>query len=239
MPKRRGFTNKHLPMGLRILHEDEDIIIVDKPSGLLTMSDGRSQVHTVYSALTDYVRKGQTKSRKRIFIVHRLDREASGILIFAKTQAARDNLQKNWSDAKKTYLTLVHGNPKEKERKITSYLTENRAFIVYSTSNTREGKLSHTAYRVISEIEGRSLLEVDLLTGRKHQIRVHFSEAGHPIVGDRKYGDKKSPDKRLALHAISIEFKHPRTGRSSFFETDEPGFVKRFRGMNHLPTSNN
>jgi 23S rRNA pseudouridine1911/1915/1917 synthase len=228
MPKRSGITNKHMPKGLRISYEDKDILVVEKPSGLLTMATDVSKTVTVYHALTDYIRKGQAKSKKRVFIVHRLDREASGILIFAKTEAARDYLQKNWSDSKKTYLALVHGNPKEKERTITSYLAENKAFIVYSTSNTKEGKISHTAYRVIGEIEGRSLLEVDLITGRKHQIRVHLAESGHPIIGDRKYGDKKSPQKRLALHAISISFKHPRTGKSCSFKTSTPGFVRRF-----------
>lgn len=231
MPKKSGSTNRHLPRGLRIIHEDQDILVVEKPSGLLTVATDRDKKRTVYHALTDYVRKGQAKSRNRIFIVHRLDREASGILVFAKNKDARDCLQGYWKDAKKTYLALVHGNPKCRERTITSYLTENRAFVVYSTSNTKDGKLSHTAYRVIREAEGMSLLEIDLLTGRKHQIRVHLAESGHPIVGDRKYGDKKTSHKRLSLHAAAISFRHPRSGKTCLFETETPEFVRRFEAL--------
>ena len=231
MPKKSGTTNKHLPKGLRIIHEDRDILVVEKPQGLLTVGTDRDKTRTVYNALTDYVRKGQAKSRNRIFIVHRLDREASGILVFAKNEEARDFLQKNWKEAKKSYLALVHGSPKSKERTITSYLAENRAFVVYSTMNARDGKLSKTAYRVIREANGMSLLEIDLLTGRKHQIRVHLAESGHPIVGDRKYGDKKSPHKRLSLHAQAISFRHPRTGNACSFETETPDFVRRFEAL--------
>jgi tRNA pseudouridine32 synthase/23S rRNA pseudouridine746 synthase/23S rRNA pseudouridine1911/1915/1917 synthase len=231
MPKKSGSTNRHLPQGLRIIHEDRDILVVEKPSGLLTVATDRDKTRTVYHALTDYVRKGQAKSRNRIFIVHRLDREASGILVFAKNKDARDCLQGSWKEAKKTYLALVHGKPKYRERTITSYLKENRAFVVYSTSNTKDGKLAHTAYRVIREAEGMSLLEVDLLTGRKHQIRVHLAESGHPIVGDRKYGEKKSSHKGLSLHAAAISFRHPRSGKACLFETERPEFVRRFEAL--------
>ncbi len=231
MSKKIGSTNRHLPKGLRIIHEDQDILVVEKPPGLLTVGTDRDKTRTVYYALTDYVRKGQAKSKNRIFIVHRLDREASGILVFAKNEEARDYLQKNWKDVKKTYFALVHGNPTCKERTITSHLTENKAYVVYSTANAKEGKLSHTAYRVLREVEGMSLLEVDLLTGRKHQIRVHLAESGHPIVGDLKYGDKKSSHKRLSLHAIAISFRHPRTGKLCDFKTERPEFAKKFDAL--------
>jgi len=231
MSKKSGSTNKHLPKGLRIIYEDQDILVVEKPSGLLTMGTDREKTKTVYHALTDYVRKGQAKSKNRIFIVHRLDREASGILVFAKNEATRDHLQKNWKDAKKTYLALVHGIPKCKERTITSYLTENKAYVVYSTPDTKIGKLSQTAYHVIREAGGLSLLEIDLLTGRKHQIRVHLAESGHPIVGDQKYGENKSSHKRLLLHAISISFRHPLSGKECIFKTKAPDFVKKFRAL--------
>ncbi len=142
-------SGKHLPGGLAILHEDRDIIVVDKPAGLLTISTEREKSRTAYFILTDYVRKGVAKSRNRIFIVHRLDRETSGILIFAKNEEAKFRLQSQWQDTKKQYLAVVHGRCEKHAETITTYLAENQAHGVYTTSDARKGKLSHTAYRVL------------------------------------------------------------------------------------------
>jgi tRNA pseudouridine32 synthase/23S rRNA pseudouridine746 synthase/23S rRNA pseudouridine1911/1915/1917 synthase len=204
MRKGSSLSTRGLPRGLVILHEDRNILVVDKPAGLLTMGTDTDKTRTAYFILTDYIRKGYSKSQKRIFIVHRLDREASGILIFAKSEEAKLCLQSQWKETKKKYLAVVHGKCEKRSGNITTYLAENKAYGVYSTSDTRKGKLSHTAYKVLKETKDFALLEVDLLTGRKHQIRVHLAGIGHPVVGDQRYGKENKAHKRLALHARSI-----------------------------------
>ena len=221
---RKGSGRTHLPFGLRIIHEDEEILVVEKPSGLLTMGTGKDKTRTAYFILTGYVRKGYAKSRKRIFIVHRLDRDASGILVFTKNIKAKQRLQEAWDKTEKKYLAVVHGRLKKKEGIISTHLAENKAHVVYSTPVTAKGQLSHTAYRTLKLMKAFSLLEIDLLTGRKHQIRVHLSEIGHPIVGDRKYGKGNEGTNRLALHAKSLSFKHPSTGKLLAFDTDFPEY---------------
>jgi RluA family pseudouridine synthase len=216
--------NKLLPGGLAILHEDRDVIVVDKPPGLLTISTDREKSRTAYFILTDYVRKGVAKSRNRIFVVHRLDRETSGILLFAKNEAAKFRLQSQWPDTKKKYLAVVHGRCEKREETITTYLAENQAHGVYTTNDARKGKLAHTAYKVLKQTKELSLLEVDLLTGRKHQIRVHLAAIGHPVVGDPRYGPERKVRNRLALHAKSISFAHPFSGEPLTFETKVPAY---------------
>lgn len=215
---------KHLPKELAILHEDRDIIVINKPAGLLTMATERERENTAYFLLTDYVRKGNPKSYNRIFIVHRLDRETSGILIFAKTEQAKHFLQENWQNFSKKYVAAVHGQLKEKEGIIESYLAENQNYRVYSVSNPAKGKYSKTGYRVLKENEKFSLLEIDLFTGTKNQIRVHFSENGHPVAGDKTYGTAEKGIKRLALHSMFISFIHPFTKKEIYFRTEIPGY---------------
>lgn len=221
---------KLLPGGLAILHEDRDIIVVDKPAGLLSISTDREKSRTAYFILTDYVRKGVAKSRNRIFIVHRLDRETSGILIFAKNEEAKFRLQSQWQETKKKYLAVVHGRCEKREETITSYLAENRANGVYTTHDARKGKLAHTAYKVLKQTKDFSLLEVNLLTGRKHQIRVHLADIGHPVVGDERYGKEHKRHQRLALHARSISFAHPFSGEQLSFDTKVPAFFTTLVG---------
>lgn len=196
-------------MGLDILHEDRDIIVVNKSAGLLTMGTGQDDGRTAYAALTDYVRKGNPKSPHRIFIVHRLDRDTSGVLVFARSESAKYALQDNWEEVEKRYLAIVDGCPPKDEDTISTHLAENSAGRVYSSRIPGEGKLSHTKYRVLEKRGDRTLLEITLLTGRKNQIRVHLADIGCPIVGDPKYGKAARSSKRLALHSHSIRFRHP------------------------------
>lgn len=229
--KRLKTMRKDHLKGMGLIYEDRDIIVIDKPAGLLTMASATEQEKTAYHILTDYVRKGCAKSPKRIFIVHRLDRDTSGIVLFAKTEAAKFRLQDQWDATEKKYLAVVHGHLPEKSGEITSYLTENNAHVVYSTTNKSIGKLSTTIYKVLKITRDFSLLEIDLVTGRKNQIRVHFAETNHPVVGDTKYGNTHDRYKRLALHATSISFLHPWSGKRMLLEAKTPIFFTSLIGQ--------
>jgi tRNA pseudouridine32 synthase/23S rRNA pseudouridine746 synthase/23S rRNA pseudouridine1911/1915/1917 synthase len=226
---------KYQPKGLPLLYEDKDIIVVEKPGGLLTMGTERDKSRTAHTILNEYVRKGDPRSRNRVYIVHRLDRETSGILLFAKSEAAKSFLQGHWDETEKHYLTIVHGSVMPSSGTISSYLAENSAFTVYSTNDQKAGKLSHTEYTVLKEVKGFTLLDIHLLTGRKHQIRVHLSEKGHPVVGDKKYGKGNDAYGTLALHARSLSFTHPVNGRRLTFETAMPDFFTRLVGKAEAP----
>ena len=229
MPKHGSFKTppkRFHPKGLTILHEDRDILVVDKIQGLLTISTDREKEKTAHFLLNDYVKKGNHRSRNRVFIVHRLDRETSGVLIFAKSEETKNYLQDYWQEFSKTYIAVVHGKFQQREGVISSYLAENTAFRVYSTKNPDKGKFSETGYRVLKESDKFSLLEINLFTGRKHQIRVHLAEEGHPVVGDNVYGPADREAKRLALHASSLTIIHPYTREEMSFETEIPTYFK-------------
>ncbi|MBM9519650.1 RNA pseudouridine synthase [Desulforhopalus vacuolatus] len=219
---------KYQPKGLSVLYEDHDILVVDKTNGLLTVSTDKIKEDTAYYHLTDYVKKGVQKSTNRVFIVHRLDRDTSGILVFAKNEYSKRFLQDEWHEFKKKYYAVVHGTLSDTEGIITSYLVENRAYRMYSVKDPEKGKLAKTGYKVLKESKKYSLLEIDLLTGRKNQIRVHFAEKGFPVVGDKMYGDKEKNKgiKRLALHSTSLTILHPVTKEKMTFETDLPDYFK-------------
>lgn len=223
-------TSRFLARGLAILYEDREILVVDKPAGLLTMGTEREKARTAYWALTEYVRKGAAKSRNRIFIVHRLDRETSGVLVFAKTVEAKVGLQRRWDETKKRYLAVVHGTCEKRAETITSYLAENSAHGVYSTADPKKGKWAQTAYTVLKETKHLALLDVELLTGRKHQIRVHLADRGHPVVGDKRYGRADRAHRRLALHASSLAFRHPVSGEALTFEAKAPAYFTELVG---------
>lgn len=215
--------------GLQVVYEDKDILAVEKPPGLLTVATDRERERTAYFMATDYVRKGVARSTKRVFVVHRLDRETSGILLFAKTREAKFQLQNQWGETRKKYMAVVHGRPRKTMDTLVSYLTENRAGVVYATEDRVKGLLSRTAYRVVRQGKNLALLEVTPFTGRKNQIRVQLADIGHPVVGDGKYGGKDR-SRRLALHALSISFKHPYNGRPMTLETDLPTYFSRLVG---------
>jgi 23S rRNA pseudouridine1911/1915/1917 synthase len=230
MPAKSKPNRRFLPRGLIILHEDDDILVVEKPAGFLTMGTEKEKTRTVYHALTDYVRRGIAWSRERVFIVHRLDRDTSGLLVFARNIRAKTALQGNWKNTRKKYLAIVHGRCEKAEETITSYLAENAAGVVYSTPDVSKGKLSHTGYRVLRLGRNHSLLEVDPKTGRKNQIRVHLADIGHPVVGDSKYGTPDKSRKRLALHAATLTFHHPSNGKVMSFETPAPEYFEQILG---------
>ncbi|MBI9061839.1 MAG: RluA family pseudouridine synthase [Marinilabiliaceae bacterium] len=227
--KRSAFkrpSKKHEPKGLTILYEDQDILVVNKINGLLTIGTAGEREKTAHFLLNDYVKKGNSRSKNRVFIVHRLDRETSGVLVFAKNERVKRYLQDEWKSFSKTYFAVVHGQLDEKEGTITSYLTENTAHRVFSVEDEKKGKLSETAYKVIQATSKFSLLEINLLTGRKHQIRVHFSEKGHPVAGDKMYGKVEKGMKRLALHAASLTIQHPFSKEKMTFKTTPPTYFK-------------
>ena len=218
----RKIPRKYQPKGFEIVHEDDDIIVGFKSAGILTVAAPYERERTVQHFLNEYVRKGNSRSRHVIFVVHRLDRETSGVLVFAKNPRAQEFLKDHWRENKKIYYAVVHGRMARRSGTISSYLIEDDKYRMHSFADGSEGKLAHTAYKVIKETDKFSLLEIDLLTGRKNQIRVHLSGEGHPLVGDDKYGhpDRRYPN--LALHARSISFTHPAHGERMTFEAPIP-----------------
>lgn len=215
-------SKKHHPKGITVIYEDQDILVVTKQCGVLTIATENERESSAYYMLTDFVKRGNSKSKNRIFIVHRLDRDTSGLLVFAKNERSKRFLQDNWPDFQKKYIAVVEGRLSEKEGVLSSYLSENKAFKVYSSDNATQGKWAETAYRVIQFNNTYSLVDIELLTGRKHQIRVHFSEMGNPVAGDKAYGAKSNPLQRLGLHSYSLIIDHPSTGEELHFESVIP-----------------
>lgn len=226
-PPPPDIPRKYRPRGLTILFEDRDLFVVDKEPGVLTTETRKGEPFTAENALNEYFRKGCGRSNKHVWLVHRLDRETSGVLLFAKTEQAQQALKDNWKSTEKFYLAIVRGHLSEKRGVITSYLAENEDQFVYSVLDPSKGKLSQTAYAVIKETPALSAVKVGLLTGRKNQIRVHFAERGHPVVGDPKYGKKDPFRERLCLHAKSIAFDHPHSGQRLFFDIPAPAALSR------------
>lgn len=207
---------------LSIVYEDDDIIVVNKGYGLLSMGNERVKEGTAYSIVRDYVKRKNPANK--IFIVHRLDQHTSGLMMFAKNAEAKDKMQHNWNNMviERRYVAVTEGKIETPEGDIRSYLAENSQHEVYSTDNPEEGKLAVTHYRVLKSANGYTLVELQLQTGRKNQIRVHLKDIGHPIAGDRKYGAKTSPAHRVALHALTLRFIHPVTGRDMNFSSQLP-----------------
>lgn len=208
--------------GLKILYEDTDLIVIDKPAGLLSMASDKEKIYTAYHQLTDYVR--QTNPDARIFIVHRLDRDTSGVMLFSKNEESKHKLQENWTDMvlDRAYVALVEGKVEKKAGIIKSWLKETKTRMMYSSSIREDGLEAVTHYHVLQATPKYSLLELRLETGRKNQIRVHMKDMGHSIAGDKKYGAATNPLGRLGLHAHILAFKHPVTGELMRFETEVP-----------------
>jgi len=220
---------------IKILHEDDDIIVIEKAPGLLSMASESEREETAYNMLKEYVKS--TNPENKIFIVHRLDRDTSGVMVFAKTEEVQQLMQTQWAELvkKRCYVAVVEGVVKEKEGQIVSWLKENSAFVTFSSPTDNGGKKAITNYRVLKENKFFTMLEAQIETGRKNQIRVHMQDLGHSIVGDKKYGATKSPLSRLGLHAHVLIFTHPKTHKLLRFEMAIPSkFISLFGKSKHI-----
>lgn len=208
---------------LRIVYEDDDLIVIDKRNGLLSVATDKQIMRTAYSILSEHVKREDP--RNKIFVLHRLDRETSGLMMFAKSEAVKVRVQSRWTETvrDRKYFAVVEGRVEEPSGTISTYLTESRAMKVYVT-HREEGKMAHTGFRVLkySARNDVTLLELELETGRKNQIRAHMEYIGHPIVGDKKYGSRRALIGRVALHAGVLGFVHPTTGERHDFSTPIP-----------------
>lgn len=209
-------------VGLSILFEDDDLIVVAKDAGLLSIASAQENELTAYRQLTEHVRR--TDPRSRIFVVHRLDRDTSGVMMFAKREEIQQSLQNNWQEAvtERIYVALVEGRVARAEGTVSSWLKESKTLKMYSSPYPNDGQHAVTHYRTLEAKSQLSLLEVKLETGRKNQIRVHMQDIGHPVVGDKKYGARSKILGRLGLHARVLAFIHPSTDEHLRFETDIP-----------------
>ena len=196
---------------LDIIYEDKNIIVVNKPAGLLTISTEKEKEKTLYHEVSEYVKK-KHKSNK-IFIVHRLDYDTSGVTLFAKDKMVKEKLQNNWDKlaVKRKYIALVNGKIKPDKLTLKNKLVETKTNMVYVDDKSKYGKSAITSYELIKYMGDNSLIDIEIKTGRKNQIRAQLSNYGFPIVGDKKYGGKKSFYNRLMLHADKLELIHPVT----------------------------
>lgn len=209
---------------LNILYEDKYLIAISKPHNLLTIGTAKEKDNTLYRKVSDYVKK-QHKSNK-IFIVHRLDKDTSGIIVFAKTEQAKRILQRNWDESKRKYIALVEGKVTKSDT-IKNYLAQTKTLKTYIINDKKIGKLAITKYNPIKTNKEYSLLEIEIFTGRKNQIRVHMESIKHPIVGDKKYGAKKNPIRRMCLHATYLELYHPITNKKIIIEDKYPNIFDK------------
>ena len=216
-PQRKVVRSK-----LPIIYEDDHIIVINKPSGLLSIASDNEKRSTAYRILSDYVQ--QKDKHNRVFVVHRLDEDTSGVLMIAKDKVTQEKYQDNWNDlvSKRGYYAIVDGILNKKQGTITSYLKKNAQNLMYSSKKAGDGQYSVTHYKVIKEKGDYSMLDVNIDSGRKNQIRVHLGDIGHNVVGDDKYGKPTNPLKRLGLHAYELDIKDPYTGKVMKFRAPIP-----------------
>ena len=219
---------------LKLIYEDDDVIVVEKGYGLLSVgipNPSKKKIESAYDILRDYLKKKDP--RNKLFVVHRLDRDTTGVMMFAKNQEAMETLRHNWNNyvLERLYVALLEGFVKDDEGTVKSHLAENSQYVVYSTQEKEQGKLAVTRYKVLGRGNGLSLVEFTLDTGRKNQIRVHAADLGHPISGDRKYGAKHNRLGRLCLHARTLRFAHPVTKKDMYFESPVPTSFVRAAGQ--------
>jgi 23S rRNA pseudouridine1911/1915/1917 synthase len=212
-----GALERH---GLRIVHLDDAVVVVEKPPGLLSMGSEREKEKTAYRILHTHLKALAKTPLQQVYIVHRLDRETSGLMMFARNESAQAALQRNWKGVVKRYLAVVEGVPAQAQGTMKDQLIESKSLMVRRVEEG--GELAITHYRVLRAKGDRSLLELTLETGRRNQIRVQLAALGHPVAGDRKYGAKTDPARRLALHACELKFRHPVSGLAMEFHSALP-----------------
>ncbi|MES2572763.1 MAG: RluA family pseudouridine synthase [Verrucomicrobiota bacterium] len=216
-----------LGLGIKVHFEDSAIIVIDKPENLLSVATEAEQEKTVFFQLTEYVQRGRVDGKQRVWSVHRLDRDTSGLMVFAKTTEAATILQSAWDQAEKQYEAVVEGCMRDNAGVFESYLNESQPFRVFSAPPGELTRHALTRYTVLGRARTRTLVELTLETGRRNQIRVHLADAGYPVIGDKKYGAKTDPAKRLALHACRLRFPHPTTGVMLAYESPFPKELAR------------
>ncbi len=205
-----------------ILYEDERLIAVNKPSGLLSIATEKEKARTAYHMVTDYVKAQHIDNR--IFVLHRLDRETSGVLLFARDEKAKRAFQEEWNHRviRRGYSAIVEGSPIQERGTVRSHLIETSTHLVFSGEPGPNSKEAVTHYRTLKKYGGYTLLDVEIQTGRKNQIRVHMKDLGHPVAGDKRYGAKTDPLGRLCLHAGELVLNHPLTGQELFLRARTP-----------------
>lgn len=231
-PTPKAAPKPDLPAGMQLIYEDADVIVIMKPAKLLSIAANKPDQATAYSELTEYAKENHQGGRDRVWIVHRLDRDTSGLMVFARTEDAKTELQENWKMAEKKYLAVVDGVPPQKSGTLCNHLDESNKLRVRVAPPSDDTREAITHYRVLRKTEKRSVLELTLDTGRKHQIRVQLAKIGCPIIGDEKYHpDSDLPKserpienrpKRMALHAAELRFPHPATGKMMEFVSELP-----------------
>ncbi|MCK9218794.1 MAG: RluA family pseudouridine synthase [Bacteroidales bacterium] len=223
--KQKVQQGKKMKSPYPVLYEDDYLLVAEKPAGLLTIGDRGLGGTSFYQIMQGYL-KEKSKGKERLFVVHRIDREVSGVLLFTKSEKIQEQLKTQWWESKKRYYALVEGQPKDDQGTIRSWLIEGHDQKVYSTKIQDGAKLAITHYRVMDRTPDYALLEVELETGRKNQIRVHLSELGCPVVGDRRYGADAQYERRIRLHAFYLAIRHPETGELIEFKSKMPkGFL--------------
>ncbi|MBD5329431.1 MAG: RluA family pseudouridine synthase [Bacteroides sp.] len=214
---------------IQIVYEDDDVIVINKGYGLLSVAaQNEKKEINAYDIVRNYIK--EVNPRNKLFIVHRLDRDTSGLMMFAKSPEAQETLRHNWNNMilERLYVAVLEGYLDQDQGYVKSRLAENSQYVVYSTDNPDEGRIAVTHYKVLGRGNNHTLAQFSLDTGRKNQIRVHASDLGHPISGDKKYGAKHSPLHRLALHAQTLRFAHPITRKDMYFESPVP---QKFRDI--------
>ena len=225
-----GIDTSNLP---DIIFEDEDLLVINKPAGLLSIADNKEKLNTAYHIMNEYVKLKNPNGR--IFVIHRLDKGTSGILMFAKNIEIKSALQDDWENlvTLRGYTALVEGCPERESGRIESWLRETDTMLIYSARSEGDGKHAITNYKVARKGDFYTLLDINIETGRKNQIRVHMKDIGCPIAGDKKYDAKTNPIHRLALHAGTLSFIHPFTNEEMYFETQIP--KKILTGLKIIP----
>ena len=220
------FTNRRIVVlkgeKLSIIHEDDELIVINKTSGLISVASEKESEKTAFRLVSEHVQHNDANAR--VFVVHRLDEDTSGVLIFAKNPMLKEALQKDWNTIvkKRGYYAIVEGILEEEQGTVKSFLHKTKTNMMYSGHKSKDGQYAETEYKVVKSNDKYTLVDVNIKTGRKNQIRVHMNDLGHPVVGDKKYGVKNSEAVRLMLHAYELQFIHPLTNKLVKFKANTP-----------------